>query len=439
MSASRAVVAALAISGTTLLMAASAGAKTYEVTKRSDPTPNGCKKKDCSLREAVIAANGHPGSDKVVLPKRKTYSLRIENSIPPGEDESAEGDLDVTDTLLLSHPGKGRAKVDANAIDRVFDLIAPDTTFKKLTITGGVADNQGGGGIRMVGSANLKLLRSSVKGNDSEGDAGGIRGNDGVMVIRRSKIAGNSADDFAGGVSFSSESTEPSRIVKSTIAGNVADGQGGGVMIFAHPVSIDNSTIAGNRVGGNNGQGGGIAVDGPDAVARVTNSTITKNQATGPGGGIFLGFGHGVHANALTVARNSAKFGGGLYSGTNDPFEIENSLIALNTASDDGPDCTDDGPPAFDIDSLGHNLVSNATDCDGFDATGDRVNSKPKLGKLKNNGGPTQTVALKKRSPAINKADKQSAPNKDQRGEKRGKKPDIGAYERLKKKKGKNG
>ena len=51
------------------------------------------------------------------------------------------------------------------------------------------------------------------------------------------------------------------------------------------------------------------------------------------------------------------------------------------------------------------------------------------------NGGPTQTVALKKGSPAINKADKQSAPNKDQRGEKRGKKPDIGAYERIKKKK----
>ena len=104
--------------------------------------------------------------------------------------------------------------------------------------------------------------------------------------------------------------------------------------------------------------------------------------------------------------------------------------MALNSAASVA--ATAGGPDDFD--SGGHNLLSDDADCAGFDAEGDIEDSNPKLGQLKDNGGLTQTVKLKKGSPAINNADKQSAPNKDQRGEKRGNKPDIGAYERIKKK-----
>ena len=46
-----------------LATASAASAVTYRPTRTDDPAPNGCKKKDCSLREAVIAANasGTPG------------------------------------------------------------------------------------------------------------------------------------------------------------------------------------------------------------------------------------------------------------------------------------------------------------------------------------------------------------------------------------------
>jgi CSLREA domain-containing protein len=441
MSASRVLVAAFVALVAAFVTAASAGAKTYEVTKRSDHAPNGCKKKDCTLREAIIAANAHQGPDKVVLPKRKTYNLAIENSLPIGEDEAAEGDLDVTDDLTLRHPGKGRAKVDANGLDRVFALSAPATTLKKLVVTGGAADSfSGGGGILMVSDSDLLLARSVVKNNASEGDGGGIDGNDGVIVIRRSTITGNRAETVGGGIRFFSEAAKPSRVVKSTITGNRATGpvgHGGGILISAESVSIQNSTIARNAVSGMNGSGGGVAVDGGSLA--ITNSTIAENSSANAGGGIVSLSGDGVSANAITVARNAARHGGGLYNGNPvAPFEVENALIALNSATDSGPDCTDDGGPGspFNIDSLGHNLIGDDSDCnDAFDAAGDIVNSNPKLGRLKNNGGPTQTVALRKGSPAINKADKQSAPNKDQRGEKRGKKPDIGAYERVRRKK----
>ena len=55
---------------------------------------------------------------------------------------------------------------------------------------------------------------------------------------------------------------------------------------------------------------------------------------------------------------------------------------------------------------------------------------QPKLGQLADNGGPTDTVALKAGSPAIGRANSDNAPNRDQRGIKRDAAPDIGAFER---------
>ena len=443
------LVAALAA----LVLAAPAAAKKFEVTERTDPAPDGCTNRDCSLREAVIAANANPGPDRVVLPKKKAYSLSIENSIPPGEDAAAEGDLDVTGTLKVTHPGKGRAKVDANGIDRVFEVLAgAPTTFKRIVVTGGLSPVAGGdggggiladadltlrrsavsgnhnlasfgGGIMLLDDAGLTVRRSSLSNNRSDSDSGAVEAGEAPIVIARSKVIGNLADGTGGGLYLDNDASE-TRIIKSTIAGNESASGAGGGFHSSGPVSVDRSTISGNTA---DGVGGGIETQ---SVLSITNSTIAGNHSTVNGGGIF---GEGdVSLNAVTVVRNSAdEDGGGLLYGVSGPgFEVRNSLIALNTADELGDDCTG----GDDFDSLGNNLIGDDTDCAGFDAPGDFVNPNPKLGQLKNNGGLTQTVKLKKGSPAINNADKQSAPNKDQRGEKRGKKPDIGAYERIKKK-----
>lgn len=54
-------------------------ADTYTPTRFDDPSPDGCKKGDCSLREAVIAANAHSGTDVIVLRGGATYSLSRKN------------------------------------------------------------------------------------------------------------------------------------------------------------------------------------------------------------------------------------------------------------------------------------------------------------------------------------------------------------------------
>jgi CSLREA domain-containing protein len=443
-----------------LSLASSAAAKKYEVTKRGDPTPGACKKKDCSLREAVLAANGHPGGDRIILPKNKAYRLSIPNADPVlGEDSGQTGDLDVTEQLKVSHPGKGRAKVDANGIDRAFHVFenAP-TTFKKIVVTGGEVPanaTEGGGGIHSEASditlhrtlvrgnhtaenfgggidlddvAGLTMSRSAITGNRSESDSGGLEAGDAPITIERSKVIGNRAGGTGGGMYLDTQDS-PVRIVESTIAGNVADGGAGGGFHASAPVTLDRSTVSGNSA---DGVGGGIESNDDTDTLTITNSTIAGNQATSDGGGVWSSADTSV--NAITVARNSSsEEGGGLYYASGGPgFEVENSLIALNSAAGLGDDCFAEIADPFD--SQGHNLLGDDTDCDGFDATGDFVNPNPKIGGLKNNGGRTQTIALKRGSPAINKADPATAPKRDQRGKKR-KKPDIGAFERVKKKK----
>ena len=97
-----------------------------------------------------------------------------------------------------------------------------------------------------------------------------------------------------------------------------------------------------------------------------------------------------------------------------------------------GPDC---GSSINQFLSGGHNLIGSTSGCTGFGPPNstDIVNppsSKIKIGTLDNHGGPTNTIALKAGSWAINHGG-QDEPKRDQRGVKRGKRPDIGAFEKT--------
>ena len=106
--------------------------------------------------------------------------------------------------------------------------------------------------------------------------------------------------------------------------------------------------------------------------------------------------------------------------------QIHNSIVALNRYGNGNvSDCSGT------YDSFGRNLLTNSSvGCSGFPDPPNIVTGDPRLGGLADNGGPTKTIALRRRSPAINHALKASAEKRDQRGNKRGKRPDIGAFER---------
>jgi CSLREA domain-containing protein len=446
-----------------LAAAAPAAADTFVVTKRGDPPPVACTKRDCSLREAVLAANQNFGSrDTILLPnRRKPYLLAQQGT---GEDGALTGDLDIAnDPLVIKHRGKGRATIDARGIGRVFEVfLGAPTTFRKLVITGGRAtdlDSGGGirsearirvlgsriagnsttrrgGGIELADDAALQLVGSTIAANSADLSGGGIDTNDSWIDLRRSRIVRNRATTSGGGIFDDSAFKEGLRIVKSTIAGNRSVFDGGGIYLSGPaPLRIASSTISGNR----SERGGGLFAT--VAKPRLVNSTVAANRSDGNGGGIYgAGSSTRISLNAVTVARNVADaddsgplpIGGGLYRSNAEAFDVENSLIALNRlGSGQRNDC---GGQAFG--SLGRNLLSTrgpvamSVACMGFERPTDRVRSNPRIGKLRRYGGPTRTIALRKRSTAINRASRRTAPNRDQRGERRGRKKDIGAYER---------
>ena len=391
-----------AMSGTLALSVGSAAAagNSYVPNKTGDHPPNGCTHRDCTLREAVIAANAHPGRDTILV-ARTAYDLSIPRT---GEDDPNTGDLDVSDPLVIKHKGKGRAVIDANHIDRVLHVVTSNTDrysdLVKIVVRGGKTTLWGGG--IMVGSGIIGLTNSVVTDNRAAYEGGGI---------------------------FASAPAGELELVTTTVKSNRADQDGGGVASHVE-THIRNTTISGNTVTYNNpyAGGGGVYFSAVNAPLRMSNDTIANNRVRGSGGGI-LTYGTG-RLNNLTVARNVADtdndgtgLGGGIAGGM---FKVGNSIMALNKYGNGNvSDCSGT------YESFGRNLLTNnSVGCSGFPDPPNIVTGDPRLGTLVNNGGPTQTIALRRHSPAINHAVKASAETRDQRGSNRGEKPDIGAFER---------
>jgi hypothetical protein len=220
---------------------------------------------------------------------------------------------------------------------------------------------------------------------------------------------------------------------KSAVSNNEVSSEvisdGGGVFVANVPAEIDQSTISDNR---GTVTGGGVAVDGAglfvaNTKATVTNSTIADNIGTAPsvtGGGILVaGTGEKLALRSSTVARNIADAsnsgnGGNLAGAAK--AKLLNTIVAKGKATT-GSNC--DG----EVKASKHDLEDEDT-C-GFTSSNDQVNTNPKIRQLAENGGPTETIALRRGSPAIDRAGKASSPKRDQRGFKRDDKPDIGAYE----------
>ena len=199
--------------------------------------------------------------------------------------------------------------------------------------------------------------------------------------------------------------------------------------VVNRPAEIDQSTISDNR---GTVTGGGSIVDGAglfvaNTKLSLTNSTIADNIGTAPlvtGGGVLVaGQEEKLDMRSSTVAGNIADAtnsgrGGNLAGAAS--AKLRNTIVAKGEATT-GSNCD------AAVKSSSHDLEDENT-C-GFDGKGDRVNKNPKIRDLAQNGGPTETIALKRQSPAIDHAAKKSSPKRDQRGFKRDGKPDIGAYE----------
>ena len=208
--------------------------------------------------------------------------------------------------------------------------------------------------------------------------------NSGVHFSVNNLTIANGHSFFDGGGIFSNHGTLT--VTNSTFSGNTVGRSGGGIVSGNSGLLIvTNSTFSGNSAG----FGGGIYSDG---TLTTTNSTFSGNTASRGGGGIINSDGKVAITNS-TFSGNTAPagFGGGI-DNSGGTVKLQNTILA-NSAS--GGDCSGA------ITDGGYNLADDST-C-SFTGTGDMNNTAAGLdpGGLKNNGGPTQTIALQSTSPAI--------------------------------------
>jgi len=148
----RLLLAALLVAGLALTVwpVPIAGAAAISVTTTADENNNDG---DCSLREAIIAANEDRtvdacplgnGADTIDLPAGD-YALSI---VGINETTARTGDLNITDDVTITGASRLSTTIDARGIDRVSYIYGPiDVHSSDVKITGG--DSQGfvGGGI----------------------------------------------------------------------------------------------------------------------------------------------------------------------------------------------------------------------------------------------------------------------------------------------------
>jgi hypothetical protein len=293
-----------------------------------------------------------------------------------------------------------------------------------------------GGGILNQGSAKLESGMINLNDVTGAGGEGGGISNEGTLDISKVAVTSNASTAIGGGI----HNTGPLSIADSTISGNQTV-SGGGIN------NTNNLTVASSAISGNiaTGDGGGINNLG---TLNLNNSTISGNQANAFGGGINNANNSTTNLSNSTVAFNSTTFrGGGIFNNsTGTAFNVQNTIIALNTATNQGPN----GLGTFV--SQGFNLIGNVVNNGQFvgftnGTNGDIVGGggqpvvDPLLNPLADNGGPTQTHALQPMSPAIDKGDSGFGTVKDQRGNARfvdavaapniagGDFSDIGAFE----------
>ncbi|MEM7312475.1 MAG: CSLREA domain-containing protein [Planctomycetota bacterium] len=355
-------------------------------------------------------------------------NLLLENSIVSGNQASGAG-------------SRGGGLANGSSAERTIEVV--DSRISDNTTT------SSGGGAYFRGQGQRDFVRSTVSGNHSGGDGGGIYAfdqlrlvdsrvlmnyttgdhssgggifsNQGIHLIG-SEISRNWTEGAAsrgGGVYLFPANRPTSSIYQSTISRNHTEGvssEGGGIY-FAGQLTATNSTISGNFTEGQHSSGGGVfhgGIHAEGSLLELNNSTLSGNQATGrrsSGGGLFSLTGS-VAISASTVTGNIAsQRGGGLFTYHGVDLSLTNSIVAGNRGhyyrNIEGPDLFRmEGNYAVTHTLLGNNFGSGFEESQSADENGNLIGSDSSpidamLGPLQNNGGATQTHSLLSGSPAI--------------------------------------
>ncbi len=283
---------------------------------------------DCSLREAIAAANTNAavdacaagsGADTVTLPAG-IYFITLAGA---GEDGNVTGDFDVTDAdgLTIAGAGASATVIDANGLDRAIHVVAGPLTLNNLTVQkGSVAGD--GGAVNMAAPALLELSNTNIFSSTAI-NGGGVACNSAAVLVG-GQFSNNVGVDYGGGLlNFSIDRLVISGTQFISNTAGINDGGAGA----NGPVLATNGWFERNRAL----LGGGVATN--DNLA-ITNTVFLSNTAvTARGGGAFAG-GTASAVKSTFQGNSAADQGGGLYVTT--AASVTGTAFIRNSAGNQG-------------------------------------------------------------------------------------------------------
>jgi CSLREA domain-containing protein len=361
---------------------------------------------NCSLREAVQAANTNLAVDHCHAGSG-TDKIAFAGSTDGHAIHLTLGSIDVVSPMTIKGNGVSKTTVTGDE----FDTGGGSTsTIERMTL---VDVNNEAATVNVIGVTATGEMNNNSNGTETSTMK--ISGSKMTKQITNNSGFGSSTTNLTvtkshiGSIDNNSGSATTHLTVSTSTAGGIKNSSGTGVTT----AKIETSTLAGK------GKGPGVSVTGDGTKVFVFRSTLVHFTS-----GISMDQGS-VKITDSTVSHNKAnslRVSGGTIQAFNDTFTnagtgitqslsgsvtLTNTIVALNK----GKDCKGT------VHSSGGNIADDSS-CH-FAGTADKNSTNPKLGPLQNNGGPTHTELPKTGSPAIDKGLNSACPKVDQRGIKR--------------------
>lgn len=363
------------------------------VTTLDDHSDGACTPADCTLREAIVAANNQAGDQVIAFQPGLAGTIQLAGPLP-----------NLASNMTIAGPGSRVLTVRRNTGGsyRIFKVsngtaTGPTVVISRLTIANGVTgggfpDNSGGGIMNDRGT--LTVDHCVITANSATslfGLGGGVFNYVGTLFLRNSTVNGNIAG-FGGAVASS-----------RTEAG-------------ASAVTINQCTLSGNQSTAGNGGAiyNSISGSGVAGTMAIWSTTLSGNASGGGLGGAVYNETSGGGTTHLSLVRStvSGNSGGGFHNQNSGGSFTVNLYSTIFRTGPSGPNLGHGGAGTFG--SQGYNL-SNDDGGGHLSELSDLIHTDPMLGPLQDNGGPTFTHALLSGSPAIDRGSSENVAT-DQRG-----------------------
>ena len=312
-----------------------------------------------TVKESNISGN-HARGNGGGISSEESNVLNISDSIIQSNQGNNGGGIHVGERFGTSEPSQ--ATITGTQIlenestgsqgGGVYVATQSTAALTNCVVAGNKTTSMGGGicgGLCAITLDNVQVESNTVTGNNGMGGGVFLQGNQNgessLTLKNGTAIQNNSAVGFGGGIylwgkiSLRSDGTEDRKV---SIANNTA-ANGGGIFATPWPIAefpnipdlaLTNTDILNNSA--TNGGGMYLLNSGNATIqAKLQNSSIDGNKATGWGGGIFAYAGATITANHTSISKNTASSAGGLLLWNNCSAALSNnSEVCGNTATD---------------------------------------------------------------------------------------------------------